>query len=173
RGLGGIASMIGLLLQVGLIVMVVAFAVRWFRRRQGNPAPAGMVRSSLSDNANPPGYGSAPGVGSGPGMGGGPAMGAAPRGAPQPTVGKVDIGPGDFQSFEIALNDVQAAYGRGDVAGLRNLATPEMAGYFADELRGNESRGVVNRISNVKLLQGDLSESWSEGRMEYATVAMR
>lgn len=172
-GLGGIASMIGLLLQVGLILMVVAFAVRWFRRRQGNPAPAGMARSSMSGNSNPSGYGSTPGTGAGPAMGAGSAMGAAPRGAPQPTIGKVDIGPGDFQSFEIALNDVQAAYGRGDVAALRNLATPEMAGYFADELRGNESRGVVNRISNVKLLQGDLSESWSEGRMEYVTVAMR
>ncbi|CAA2140881.1 TIM44-like domain-containing protein [Methylobacterium bullatum] len=168
-GLGGIASMIGLLLQVGLIVMVVAFAVRWFRRRQGNPAPAGMSRSALQGDSTPGNYRSAPSSATGPG----PAMGATPRGAPQPTVGKVDIGPGDFQSFEIALNDVQAAYGRGDVAALRNLATPEMAGYFTEELRGNESRGVVNRISNVKLLQGDLSEAWSEGRMEYATVAMR
>ncbi|GJE19093.1 Tim44 domain-containing protein [Methylobacterium marchantiae] len=166
-GLGGIASMIGLLLQVGLIVMVVAFAVRWFRRRQGNPAPAGYARSDLSGNSNPGGYGAAPGTGTGA------ALGAAPRGAPQPSIGKVDIGPGDYQSFEIALNDVQTAYGREDVQALRNLATPEMASYFVEELRANESRGVVNRTSNVKLLQGDLSEAWSEGRMEYATLAMR
>lgn len=167
-GLGGIASMIGLLLQVGLIVLLVAFAVRWFRRRQGSPAAAGYARSELP-NGNLSGYG----AGSGMGAAAGSAMGVGPRGAVQPNIGKVDVGPGDFQSFEIALNDVQAAYGREDVPALRNLATPEMAGYFTEELRANEARGVVNRISNVKLLQGDLSEAWSEGRMEYATVAMR
>ena len=32
---------------------------------------------------------------------------------------------------------------------------------------------VINRISDVKLLQGDLSEAWREGNDEYATVAMR
>ena len=37
----------------------------------------------------------------------------------------------------------------------------------------NASKGVVNRISDVKLLQGDLAEAWREGDTEYATVAMR
>jgi predicted lipid-binding transport protein (Tim44 family) len=31
----------------------------------------------------------------------------------------------------------------------------------------------VNRVSDVKLLQGDLAEAWREGNSEYATVAMR
>ena len=35
------------------------------------------------------------------------------------------------------------------------------------------ARGVVNRISDVKLLQGDLAEAWREGDTDYATVAMR
>ncbi|GJD86507.1 hypothetical protein HPGCJGGD_4414 [Methylobacterium haplocladii] len=48
-----------------------------------------------------------------------------------------------------------------------------MVGYFEEELRANAQRGVVNRISDVKLLQGDLSEAWREGNVEYATVAMR
>jgi len=166
-GLGGIASMLGLLLQVGLLVLIVTFAVRWFRRRQGTPAAAGHARSDLS------------GSGLGGGLGGanrGLGMNAGPTAAPvQATVavGKVNVGPGDFESFEIALNEVQAAYGREDVATLRNVATPEMAGYFEEELRANAAKGVVNRISDVKLLQGDLSEAWSEGRAEYATVAMR
>jgi predicted lipid-binding transport protein (Tim44 family) len=176
-GLGGIASFLGLILQVGLVVLLVSFAVRWFRRRQGQPAAAGLSRSTLD------------GAGANPGPMGGAPMGGAPGGAPmgggygngqrgpapvQPVQARpVQIGPGDFQSFEIALNDVQAAYGREDVAALRNLATPEMAGYFIEELRANEARGVVNRISDVKLLQGDLSESWGEGNAEYATVAMR
>lgn len=162
-GLGGIASFLGLLLQIGLVVLLVGFAVRWFRRRQNVPAAAGYSRSDLTGSggpAGPVGYG---------GSRQAPAQGA---GAPVST-GKVDVGPGDFQSFEITLNGVQEAYGREDVAALRNLATPEMAGYFVEELRANEAKGVVNRISGVKLLQGDLSEAWSEGRTEYATVAMR
>lgn len=175
-GLGGIASFIGLLLQVGIVVMIVAFAVRWFRRRQGNPAPAGFARNEMGSGMNPgpmnQGGTNQGGMNQG-GMGGrGPGPGAAPAAAPV-AVGKVAISPGDFQSFELALNDVQEAYGREDVARLRTLATSEMAGYFEEELRGNAQRGVVNRISNVKLLQGDLSESWSEGQTEYATVAMR
>ena len=48
-----------------------------------------------------------------------------------------------------------------------------MASYFDDELEANQRRGVINRISDVKLLQGDLSEAWHEGSDEYATVAMR
>jgi hypothetical protein len=30
---------------------------------------------------------------------------------------------------------------------------------------------MVNPVSNVKLLQGDLTEAWREGDTEYATVA--
>jgi len=48
-----------------------------------------------------------------------------------------------------------------------------MVSYFSDDLAQNASRGVVNRISGVKLLQGDLAEAWREGGSDYATVAMR
>jgi len=34
-------------------------------------------------------------------------------------------------------------------------------------------QGVRNEISDVKLLQGDLSEAWREDGSDYATVAMR
>ncbi|MCI0735843.1 MAG: TIM44-like domain-containing protein, partial [Beijerinckiaceae bacterium] len=33
--------------------------------------------------------------------------------------------------------------------------------------------GVVNKVSDVKFLQGDLSEAWRDQQDEYATVAMR
>lgn len=159
-GLGGIASFIGLLLQIGLIVLLVSFAVRWFRRRQGEPAAAGnapYARSGLDQNR-------AAGSGGARPMGGG---GAAPSAAP------VNVQPGDFQAFERSLNEIQGAFGREDVSALRRFATPEMVGYFEEELRANAARGVVNRISDVRLLQGDLSEAWREGPVEYATVAMR
>jgi predicted lipid-binding transport protein (Tim44 family) len=56
---------------------------------------------------------------------------------------------------------------------LRARVTPEMLSYFAEDLAQNTARGVVNQVSDVKLLQGDLSEAWREGNAEYATVAMR
>jgi predicted lipid-binding transport protein (Tim44 family) len=87
--------------------------------------------------------------------------------------GHVEIGEADFNAFEKKLGEVQAAYSAEDIAKLRRLATPEVVSYFAEELSDNASRGVVNTISDVKLLQGDLAEAWSEGDAEYASVAMR
>ena len=48
-----------------------------------------------------------------------------------------------------------------------------MLSYYSEDLAANASRGVVNRISDVKLLQGDLAEAWREGDTDYASVAMR
>ncbi|GJE78794.1 Tim44 domain-containing protein [Methylorubrum thiocyanatum] len=161
-GLGGIGSFIGLIFQIGLIALLVMLAVRFFRRRQeGQPAMA--ANSAYARSGPPPQGGANPGMNP---MGGGYGGGAA---RPQP----VQVQPDDFQAFERSLNEIQAAYGREDVAALRRLATPEMVGYFEEDLRANAARGVVNRISDVKLLQGDLSEAWREGRVEFATVAMR
>jgi predicted lipid-binding transport protein (Tim44 family) len=61
----------------------------------------------------------------------------------------------------------------GDLTRLRGLATPEMLGYFSEQLSGNASRGLENKVEAVKLEQGDLSEAWSEAGLDYATVAMR
>ncbi len=163
-GLGGIASMLGLLLQVGLLIGVVMLAMRFFRRRN-EPAAASYARNA-SDGPNP-GMGGPVG---GPLGGGNAGPNAAPR---QPQMRQVQIGPNDYQAFERLLGDIQDAYSREDRVTLSNLSTPEMVGYFDEELQGNASRGVVNRISDVKLLQGDLAEAWGEDRTDYATVAMR
>ena len=79
----------------------------------------------------------------------------------------------DYDAFEQLLADVQAAYSAEDLAALRGKATPEMVSYFAEELADNASQGVINRVTDVKLLQGDLSEAWRENGHDYATVAMR
>lgn len=169
-GLGGIASFLGLMLQIGLVVLLVAFAVRWFRRRseQQQPAGAGAPYARQAMNEGP---------GQNPMGAGGPSAGPAGGmlgGQPRPVQQRpVQIGPNDFQSFERLLGEIQDAYSHEDKVGLRNLATAEMAGYFDEELQANAARGVVNRITEVKLLQGDLSEAWGEGPDEYATVAMR
>jgi predicted lipid-binding transport protein (Tim44 family) len=71
------------------------------------------------------------------------------------------------------LSDIQAAYSMEDLSVLRAKVTPEMLSYFSEQLAGNASRGLINRVTDVRLLQGDLAEAWREGDTEYATVAMK
>ncbi len=158
-GLGGLASIIGLVLQVALIVIVARLLWSWWQRRN---QPALANGPALRNDASPL---------SGLGLGGGTgAAGTTPRQAGSDEVG---LTPDDFNEFEKLLGQVQTTYGHEDLGALRSLATPEVVSYFADDLAANASKGVVNRISDVKLLQGDLAEAWREGDTEYATVAMR
>ena len=48
-----------------------------------------------------------------------------------------------------------------------------MVSYFTQDLQANNARGVVNKVSDVKLMQGDLAEAWREGETDFASVAMR
>ena len=48
-----------------------------------------------------------------------------------------------------------------------------MVSYFAHDLEEHKARNVVNTVSGVKLLQGDLAEAWREGDTDFASVAMR
>ncbi|MBR1212356.1 TIM44-like domain-containing protein [Bradyrhizobium sp. JYMT SZCCT0180] len=157
-GLGGIASIIGLVLQIGLILIVVKLAMSWWQRRH-TPANA------YANSGAGPAAGSAPpqtGFGSGMGFG----LGSS---APAP----LEIGPSDYEAFERLLGEVQAAWSNEDVAKLHTLATPEMVSYFTKDLEQNKANNDVNKTSDVKLLQGDLAEAWREGQTDYASVAMR
>jgi predicted lipid-binding transport protein (Tim44 family) len=165
-GLGGLASLFGLLLQVGLVALVAMLVWRWWQRRNA-PAYAS-AGGSMMRNMTPGGMGLGGGLG---GALGGAALGAnAARSGPSDDIG---IGPADYDTFERLLCEIQSAYSAEDLGALRARVTPEMLSYFSDDLAANASRGVVNRISDVKLLQGDLAEAWREGDSEYATVAMR
>jgi predicted lipid-binding transport protein (Tim44 family) len=154
-GMGGIASIFGLLLQIALVVIVARLIWGWWQRRQ-TPAYAGgpTLREASPGHEGHGGYASA---GAGGSMAG----------------GSIAIGPSDYDTFERLLGVIQTAYGAEDLTTLRQHATPEMVSYLADDLATNTSNGVVNRCSDIKLLQGDLAESWREGDAEYATVAMR
>jgi predicted lipid-binding transport protein (Tim44 family) len=155
-GMGGFASILGLMLQIGLVVIVARLLFSWWQRRQ-SPQPA-----YASANPTPAAGQSFTGLG---GMFGGGS--AAPAAAP------VAIEKADYDAFERLLEDVQAAYSAEDLGALRREVTPEMVSYFAEDLADNASRGVINRVTDVKLLQGDLAEAWHEGNADYATVAMR
>ncbi len=163
-GLGSLAGMLGLLLQIGLIAGVVFLVMRLIRgRRETAMATAQpMSRDPLQRDAQAQQQPMQRQM-----MG---AMGGAPA---QPAVQPLTLGNDDFGAFEKLLGDVQMAYSREDVPALRALLTPEMASYMEGDLSDNEAKGVVNRLDNVKLMQGDLSEAWRETSGEYATVAMR
>jgi predicted lipid-binding transport protein (Tim44 family) len=154
-GLGGIMSILGLILQVVIVVFVARLAFAWFNSRR-QPAMAGAAPRT------------------GFGFGGDTPTGSAGYGAAAPPpVQPIQPQEADFAVFEQRLADVQAAYGRDDAAALRNLATPQMATELADQLADNARKGVINKVSDAHLLQGDLSEAWSEEGFDYATVAMR
>lgn len=153
-GMGGFASFLGLLLQIVIVVFVARLAWAWWQRRN---QPAFASGPSLRDSFS---GGAAPGAGFG---GGGFGTSSAP----------LQVTAEDFNDFEQLLGEIQTAYSDEDVQALRQRLTPEMVSYFVEEMTRNSSQGAVNKISDVKLLQGDLAEAWREGSDEYATVAMR
>jgi predicted lipid-binding transport protein (Tim44 family) len=160
-GLGGFASMLGLMLQIGIVVIIGYLVWMWWQRRS---QPALASGPALRDYAS--GGSRAP-------MGFGGGSGAPRSSARASGTDEVGLTPEDFNAFEKVLDEVQSAYSAEDLARLRRQVTPEMLSYFSEELAANASKSVVNRISDVKLLQGDLAEAWREGDTDYATVAMR
>ena len=155
-GMGSMGGFLGFLIQIFLIVMIGRWLLRMFLNRQ--PAMAGgpglFARNPLGGGAPGP-------VPVGSMGGGGPAL--------QP----VEISPADFQYFEGALKNIQAAWSAADLNGLRAMVTPEMLSYFAEQLADLQSKGLRNTVSDVRLLQGDLAQAWTEGGRDYATVAMK
>lgn len=157
-GLGGFASFLGLLLQVALIAGIAYLVIGYFRNRN-RPALArassGSGNGSLRDTFNSYRQG----------MGG---VGGSADASPALAIDKAD-----FDAFEKLLGDIQTAYAREDVDALGDMTTPEMLSYFAKDLADDKRKGTRCEVSNVKLLQGDLSEAWQEPGTDYATVAMR
>lgn len=174
-GLGGAASMLGLMLQIGIVAIIAYLLWTWWQRRNQPALASGpALRDSNTSNSRSPMSFSNTGFGNGgfggAGFGGSGVPVAAARASGTDEVG---LTPDDFNTFEKILSDVQTAYSAEDLARLRRDVTPEMLSYFSEDLASNASKGVVNRVSDVKLLQGDLAEAWREGDADYATVAMR
>jgi predicted lipid-binding transport protein (Tim44 family) len=158
-GLGGLSSIIGLLLQIGLIIIVVRLAMSWWQRRH-TPASASAYAAGPAPAAEGPGNQTSFRSG----------LGGFGLGSSQPPL---EIQPADYEAFERLLGEVQAAWSNEDVAKLHTLATPEMVSYFSKDLEENKARNDLNKVSDVKLLQGDLAEAWREGETDFASVAMR
>jgi len=154
---GGMGFM-GLLIQLVLLF----FLVRWVMNRflGGTPAFAGagglgrglFPPLNLNQNASP-----------------GPrptSYGGAPSQA-------ITVSSADYQQFSQLLLGIQAAWTNHDLNGLQAMASPEMVSYFSEQLSEQASQGVRNRVTDVRLQQGDLSEAWAEGNRQYATVSLK
>lgn len=143
-GVHGLFSMLGFMIQVGLLVLIGMWLFRKFSgQRQGAPAPISGFPPAGRNAGN---FSSAP--------------------APV-------IGTADYQAFQTLLLNIQAAWNTQDIRSLQNMATPEMVSYFNEQLSTLTSRGERNQVSNVRFLNGDLVEAWSENGNDYATVFMR
>jgi len=148
HSLGGFGNVLGGLLMVLIIGGLIFFVIRLLSGRGFSLAGAGggMPRS----------------------------IGAAASPQPQQYRGHdTTVGDADLNAFQSIHAAVQEAWGRADLGRLRQLMTPEMLSYFSEELTRNASQGVQNIVSDVRLLKGEISESWEEGDLQYATAYLR
>lgn len=158
----GMAGFGAMLFQLAILALGVWLLMKLFRRRQ-QPAAAMAGYGAMREQATPQPQPQQPYSAYTPTT---PAYGS---GSPI----EITIDAGDRREFERLLTEVQAAYAREDYAALRELTTPEIMSYLAEELSQNAVQGRRNDVSAVKLLEADVSEAWREGDAEYATAALR
>jgi predicted lipid-binding transport protein (Tim44 family) len=147
-------GVLGVLLQ---IMVAYTLSLWMYRRVAATCAPAGAAlyaRILHADSAAQSGV-------AGPGT-----FGGGRKGRP------ITLSEADFRSFEELLHCMQAAWSAQDLDALRTMTTPDMAEAYAWQLSEQRLRGVRNAVSDVRLLQGDVCEAWSDGKYDLATVSM-
>jgi len=143
-------SAIGTLLEFLIIGLLIYFAVRLFRRHAFSNGWPGGTAFSMPRSA-----------------------GASAAPVRRDRGRDINLSNADLSAFQAIHAAVQEAWSAGDLGQLRRLMTPEMLSYFSEELTRNASQGIRNIVSNVELVKGELSESWEEGDLQYATAYMR
>ena len=143
-------SAIGTLLEFLIIGLLIYFAVRVFRRHAFSNGWPGGTAFSMPRSA-----------------------GASAAPVRRDRGRDINLSNADLSAFQAIHAAVQEAWSAGDLGQLRRLMTPEMLSYFSEELTRNASQGIRNIVSNIELVKGELSESWEEGDLQYATAYMR
>ncbi len=171
-GFGGMAGALGFVLQLLLLAFLASMVMGWLRSRNqpataGGPQPSaggdGFGRDGFARDAAQPTQAS--------GRAGGFAVPSTGGQAATVESRDIDMAQDDLDTFERRLGDVQRAFADEDHAALRRLSTPEMVSYFSEELADNAKRGLRNDVTDVRLVQADIAESWREGDTDYATAA--
>lgn len=134
--------------KLALLALVIWLVIRWFRRRNSQNNMTGS-----SSARNTPKY-------------------ANPINT-YTQQSNIQLSDADYTTFQQRLVQIQDAWTRQDLAGLQKITTPEMLSYFNEQLTDLASKGLHNTVSDVRFEQGDLSEAWTEGNREYATVSIR
>ena len=151
------ASFVGLLLQVALIGGLAWLAFRFFRRRsEQQPVPAGAPMGGHYQREAPSAV-----------------PGNAGAAANMRRVEKeFEVSDDDQNAFTQLIAGVQKAWSDGNPVALRQYATPEVVGWIGEDLARDQSRGVRNVVEDVQLLKGDVTETWRDGELEYATAVI-
>jgi predicted lipid-binding transport protein (Tim44 family) len=149
-GGGGAGSFLGSLLWLAIIGGLVWFAVRRFRSGAFSSGWRAAGSRLVTRSAG---------------------AAAAPAGRLRGR--DVNLADADLQAFQRSHMAIQEAWSAGDLAGMGRLMTPEMLSYFSDELTRNTSRGLRNLVSNVQLVNGELTEAWEQGGLQYAAALLR
>ena len=79
----------------------------------------------------------------------------------------------DKTAFQQLLVDIQTAWSKQDLAGLRRFVTPEMLTYFSTALAEQTSLEIANHVEDVVLLRADVRETWTEDATHNATIGLR
>jgi predicted lipid-binding transport protein (Tim44 family) len=143
-------SAMGMLLEFLIIGVLIYFALRLFRRRALSSGPPGGTPISVPRS-----------------------VGASAAPLRRDRGRDMNLSDADLSAFQTLHASVQEAWSAGDLARLRRLMTPEMLSYFSEELTRNASQQVQNIVSDVQLVKGELTESWEQGDLQYATAFMR
>ncbi len=151
-GWGGNAGggLLAMLFQLALIGGGIWLVMRLFRSRSGATTAQYDPQTSYqpSSFADAPNYASRPG-------------------------GEIAITTADQEVFERLLLQLQEAFSREDYGRLREITTPEVMSYLAEELSDNATHGRHNDVSETRMLDGEVSEAWNEDGKDYATIVMR
>ncbi|CCG39943.1 TIM44-like domain-containing protein [Magnetospirillum molischianum] len=173
------ASIFGLLIQIAVIGGLIWLAFKLFRGR----APAGPNPYAAAPRASLNPYAAEPRASDNPYAA--PHTPVEPRFEPQ---GLSQVPPvetpqprvqREFEPTEADQNDftnillgVQQSWSAADPASLRAWATPEMVTFLAQDLGRNAADGLVNRVEQISLREGDVVESWHENDAQYVTARL-
>jgi predicted lipid-binding transport protein (Tim44 family) len=91
---------------------------------------------------------------------------------PRTAMVDTEVTPADKTAFQQLLIDIQTAWSKQDLAGLRRFVTPEMLAYFSTALAEQTSLDIANHVEDVVLLRADVRETWTEDATQFATIGL-
>lgn len=141
------ASMFGTLLQIALIGGLIYMAMRLFRRKAQT---AGGISQAPTYQRE--------------------AMVGGHDTSAQRVAKEFEVSDDDQAQFGRIIEGVQKAWSDGNPVALRQLVTPEVAGWIGEDLARDQANGLRNVVEDVNLLKGEVSETWHENGMDYATA---